>query len=140
MRVAYLCPSGHLTVGLKDEKLSGGLPADVGCVHCNLVAKMFEPFTMLDSVPCHFEFYRPKYGQVVSIEEEQLLKRNMLLIRLVEDPIITKEFQCAKALSKLTKFLVMHIALEDRLPDVVDTAIRDLERYYTANNLKNRKN
>jgi len=132
MKIGYLCFQGHLTVGIKEKSLIGNIAKKVPCIHCNQEASVHEEHTLSDNVPAHFKFVKPAIVQ--NKEQQEYLDRGFLLMELVEDPIITKEFEATKALTRLAQFMLENTSEEERLPDIVDTAIVFMSRYFVSRN------
>lgn len=132
MKIGYLCFQGHLTVGIKEKSLIGNIAKKIPCIHCNQEASVHEEHTLSDNVPAHFKFVKPAIVQ--SKEQQDYLDRGFLLMELVEDPIITKEFEATKALTRLAEFMLENTTPEERLPDIIDTAIVFMSRYFTSRN------
>lgn len=132
MKIGYLCFQGHLTVGIKEKSLIGNIARKVPCVHCNQEASIHEEHTLSDNVPAHFKFVKPAI--VENKEQQDYLDRGFLLMELVEDPIITKEFQATKAIQRLAEFMLENTEESERLPDIIDTAIVFMARYFDSRN------
>lgn len=130
MRIGYLCTNGHLTVGFKKEELKGSLARQIRCIHCDSVATIFEEHTLSLNVPFHFEFFRPAIAS--SPDEQKYLDKGFLSMKLVEDPILTREFEATKGIIKLTQFLLSKVEPEAREPDVIDTAIKFLKQHFDS--------
>lgn len=132
MKIGYLCFQGHLTVGIKEKSLIGNIAKKIPCIHCNQEASVHEEHTLSDNVPAHFKFVKPAI--VESKEQQDYLDRGFLLMELVEDPIITKEFEATKALTRLAEFMLENTTPEERFPDIIDTAIVFMSRYFDSRN------
>lgn len=133
MKVGYLCRNGHLTVGNNPENTSGKMFERINCIHCGEVASIFDEFSLSESVPVHFEFF--KAGILHDKDQIELAEKGYLLIRLVEDPIITKEFQATESITKLAYFLLENIEEIEKKEDIVDTAISLLQTYFNQRKL-----
>lgn len=130
MKIAYVCPNGHIAIGEKEDHLQGLICEGMKCLKCDLLAYQFKEHTMTNKAKKHFDFYRPKFGEVVTQEDQKILDDGYLLLKISEDPEIEKEFTATLGMSEIAKFLLQHTKPEERLEDIADTAIKFLKIHF----------
>jgi len=134
MKVAFICPMAHTTIIEKPEATSGRIPDQVVCAHlgCVCPSAMF-PFQIDEMVKATHVFYNsPKFGEIVTIEEQKFLDSGGLMFREIPENVpdqVKKEFVATEGMNKLAMFLVNNFPVEQRLPDIIDTAIMHLKKY-----------
>lgn len=130
MKIAYVCPNGHIAVGEKEEHLQGLICEGMKCLQCDLLAYQFKEHTMTNKAKKHFDFYRPKFGEVVTPDDQKILDDGYLLLKIYEDPELQKEYNATGAIVQIANFLVQHTKPEERLDDIADTAIKFLKIHF----------
>lgn len=134
MKVAFICPMAHTTIIEKPEHISGRIPDTVVCgqLGCGCGSAMF-PFQIDEDVQATHEFYKtPKLGEIVTLEEQNFLDAGGLMFRVIPENVpdkVKKEFIATEGMNKLAMFLVNNFPVEQRLPDIIDTAILHLKKY-----------
>lgn len=134
MKLAYVCPFAHVTVIEKAESLNKRLPEEIICtsIACGCPAGMFKASIIDEEVMATHEFFTGESELLLSLEEQKYLEAGGMLIREIPSNIpegIKKEFTATKAIGKLATFLVQNLPEEERLPDVIDTAIACIQKH-----------
>lgn len=135
MNLAYLCRKAHLTIILKPEGLTGQIPETIVCSHlsCGCPSAIFDFQIDADVTPTHVFYNTPHLGDIVTPEEDAYLKAGGLMFRTIPENVpdsVVKEFTATKGMKKLADFLVKHVPADQRLEDIVDTAILLLGKYF----------
>ena len=133
MKIGFLCPFGHLTIMDKPEHVQGRIPQQIICTSlaCGCPAGLFEASILDDICVATHEFYEDKNG-ILTAEEQAYLNAGGILFREIPANIpesIKKEFTATKAINKLALYIINNLPKEDRLPDIIDTAIHILKKY-----------
>lgn len=134
MKTLYICPFAHATIIDKPENISGVVPKEIQCSHleCGCGSVIF-PYTIDDNVTATHVFYNmPKVGEIVSLEEQSYLDAGGLMFREIPENVhetFKKEFTATEGIMKLAKFMVANFPSDQRLPDVIDTAILYMQKY-----------
>lgn len=134
MKLAFICPMAHTTVIEKTEATSGRIPEQITCAHlgCGCPSAMF-PFQIDETVNATHVFYNsPKFGEIVTIEEQKFLDSGGLMFREIPENVpdqVKKEFTATEGINKLALFMINNFPSDQRLPDIIDTAIMHLKKY-----------
>lgn len=134
MKVVFICAFAHQTVIEKPEMLTGTIPKEVTCSHigCGCSALMF-PYSLDESAVATHKFYnQPEQGEILSLEESNYLAAGGLMFRTIPEAVpadLKKEFVATEGMNKLAMFIINNFPLEQRLPDIIDTAILLMKKY-----------
>lgn len=134
MKVVFLCAYAHTTIIEKPEDLFGRMPEQIQCSHlnCGCPSMMF-PFQMDPEIQATHIFYNiPKLGEIVTAEEQRFLDAGGLMFREIPENVpdeVKKEFVATEGITKLATFIIKAFPEEQRLPDIIDTAISLLNKF-----------
>lgn len=134
MKVVFLCAFAHQTIIEKPEGLTGRIPDTVVCSHlnCGCASAMF-PFQINPEVQATHVFYNsPKFGEIISAEEQNFLTAGGLMFREIPENVpdkVKKEFVATEGINKLAMFIINNFDVDQRLPDIIDTAILLMKKY-----------
>lgn len=128
MKIAFLCPFGHVTVIEKPEALNGRVPELIQCthLHCGKGAAVHEAMVMDISVHATHTFYRPGLGDIISLEERAYCDGGGLMFREIpgaQPNIVINEVRNTEQLVKLAEFLVKEYPFVVGKGTPVDVAI-----------------